>query len=109
MSSGARSLAFHWLLFLVNSCTVSKACALAAMRALWQPPAIDMWAPNKGMANSRWGFLFPPFLYAASTAKADAGMAAPTRADFSDRLAAGLRHIGQIDRFCFSGVSDEWH
>ena len=38
--------AFHWLLFLVKSCTVAKWTAWAAQTARSQPPAIDMWAPN---------------------------------------------------------------
>ena len=38
--------AFHWLLFLVKSCTVWKPTAWAAATARSQPPAIDMWAPN---------------------------------------------------------------
>ena len=34
--------AFHWLLFLVKSWTVSKPTAWAAQTARSQPPAIDM-------------------------------------------------------------------
>src|SRR3954463_3804046 len=37
--------AFHWLLFLVNSCTVRKPTACAARTARSHPPAIDMCAP----------------------------------------------------------------
>ena len=48
----SRSRAAHWLAFLVKSCTVAQACSCATTRALWQPPAIDMWAPNSGMADS---------------------------------------------------------
>lgn len=44
--SGKSGGAFHWLLFLVKSCTVWKPMAYAAVTARSQPPAIDMWAPN---------------------------------------------------------------
>src|SRR3954471_12583278 len=37
--------AFHWLLFLVSSCTVRKPTACAARTARSHPPAIDMCAP----------------------------------------------------------------